>query len=275
MRSRGFGFFLAPKFSMMSLLSMTEPLRAANEIAGQEIYRIKYFAESAETTAINGMTVATDSSLPRTTDFDVVIVCASYEPERAATKKALNWLRWLAAHGMTLGSADTGAYILAQAGLLSGEIIALHWVNLPAFREMFPDVVTSSRLIEFSEKRFSCAGATTGIDMMLHLLGKHHGEELMGLRKKEQWLDHAQAMIEATSVAKAAERCGVHPTTAFRWRHRFLGSPRTPLRVSSALFGARRCGPRQSEKARSGRRCPTRVSPRALGRRDDLEWPRG
>ena len=47
---------------------------------------------------------------------------------------------------------------------------------------------------------------------------------MAGLRKKEQWLDHAQAMIEATSVAKAAERCGVHPTTAFRWRHRFLGS---------------------------------------------------
>jgi len=48
---------------------------------------------------------------------------------------------------------------------------------------------------------------------------------MAGLRKKEQWLDHAQAMIEATSVAKAAERCHVHPTTAFRWRHRFLGSP--------------------------------------------------
>ena len=45
------------------------------------------------------------------------------------------------------------------------------------------------------------------------------------LRKKEQWLDHAQAMLEGTSLAKAAERCGVHPTTAFRWRHRFLGSP--------------------------------------------------
>ena len=44
------------------------------------------------------------------------------------------------------------------------------------------------------------------------------------LRKKERWLDHAQAMIEGTSVAKAAERCAVHPTTAFRWRHRFLGS---------------------------------------------------
>jgi transposase-like protein len=45
------------------------------------------------------------------------------------------------------------------------------------------------------------------------------------LRKKERWLDHAGAMIEATSLAKAATLCGVHYTTAFRWRHRFLGAP--------------------------------------------------
>ena len=42
------------------------------------------------------------------------------------------------------------------------------------------------------------------------------------LRKKDRWLDYAQAMIEGVSLAKAAERCGVHPTTAYRWRHRFL-----------------------------------------------------
>ncbi len=35
------------------------------------------------------------------------------------------------------------------------------------------------------------------------------------LRKKEKWLDHAQAMIEGKSLAKTAELCGVHPTTAF------------------------------------------------------------
>ena len=32
-------------------------------------------------------------------------------------------------------------------------------------------------------------------------------------------------MIEGKSLAKTAELCGVHPTTAFRWRHRFLGAP--------------------------------------------------
>src|ERR1700728_780806 len=45
------------------------------------------------------------------------------------------------------------------------------------------------------------------------------------LRKKDRWLDQARAMIEGKSLAKTAELCGVHPTTAFRWRHRFLRSP--------------------------------------------------
>ena len=45
------------------------------------------------------------------------------------------------------------------------------------------------------------------------------------LRKRERWLDHARAMIEGKSLAKTAALCGVHPTTAFRWRHRFLRSP--------------------------------------------------
>jgi transposase-like protein len=45
------------------------------------------------------------------------------------------------------------------------------------------------------------------------------------LRKKDKWPVHAQAMIEGKSLAKTAELCGVHPTTAFRWRHRFLRAP--------------------------------------------------
>jgi transposase-like protein len=47
------------------------------------------------------------------------------------------------------------------------------------------------------------------------------------LRNKEQWLTYAEAMLEGTSVTKAAQACDVHYTTAFRWRHRFLSAPAT------------------------------------------------
>jgi len=47
---------------------------------------------------------------------------------------------------------------------------------------------------------------------------------MAGLHKKQEWLEHAEAMIEGASLAKTANRCNVHPTTAFRWRHRFLAA---------------------------------------------------
>jgi transposase-like protein len=47
---------------------------------------------------------------------------------------------------------------------------------------------------------------------------------LAHLRMKAKWAAQAAAMIDGASIAKAAARCGVHSTTAFRWRHRFLKS---------------------------------------------------
>ena len=51
------------------------------------------------------------------------------------------------------------------------------------------------------------------------------GSPLARLRKKELWVEQADALITAVSVAKAAERFDVAHTTAFRWRHRFLSAP--------------------------------------------------
>jgi len=48
------------------------------------------------------------------------------------------------------------------------------------------------------------------------------GTPLAGLHYKDRWMDQARALMSGESVAKAAERCAIDHTTAFRWRHRFL-----------------------------------------------------
>jgi transposase-like protein len=48
------------------------------------------------------------------------------------------------------------------------------------------------------------------------------GTPLAGLHYPDRWQDQARALISGETIAKAAERCGVDYTTAFRWRHRFL-----------------------------------------------------
>jgi len=47
---------------------------------------------------------------------------------------------------------------------------------------------------------------------------------LSGLHYPERWQTQAQAMLDGVTIQKAAERCGVDYTTAFRWRHRFLAA---------------------------------------------------
>jgi transposase-like protein len=51
------------------------------------------------------------------------------------------------------------------------------------------------------------------------------GTPLARLRMKDRWEAQTQALITGESLIKAAERCGVAVTTAFRWRHRFLSAP--------------------------------------------------
>src|SRR5690348_259640 len=51
------------------------------------------------------------------------------------------------------------------------------------------------------------------------------GTSLARLRKKECWLAYGEALAAGMTLAQAAARCGVHMTTSFRWRHRFLEAP--------------------------------------------------
>ena len=50
------------------------------------------------------------------------------------------------------------------------------------------------------------------------------GTPLAGLHHPDHWDDQAAALIAGGSLARAAKRCDVHPTTSFRWRHRFLAA---------------------------------------------------
>jgi transposase-like protein len=53
------------------------------------------------------------------------------------------------------------------------------------------------------------------------------GTPLARLRKKDRWLEFGEALSEGDTVKESAERCGVAASTAFRWRHRFLGAAKS------------------------------------------------
>ena len=54
------------------------------------------------------------------------------------------------------------------------------------------------------------------------------GTALQGLHKKGRWLAFGDCLTDGATVRESAERCNFAVTTAFRWRHRFLGTQDQP-----------------------------------------------
>ena len=106
-------------------------------------------------------------------------------------------------------------------------------------------------------QRFRCRGCGKTFNPLT-------GTAMAGLRYRNRWLHQAEAMEAGLSVRKAAARMGVHRTTAFRWRHRFLVVARETkdqhlggvVEADEAYFLRSFKGQRQQLAAHGGGRCP-------------------
>ncbi|MEJ5865126.1 GlxA family transcriptional regulator [Pseudomonas farsensis] len=197
-------FFLMPGFSAMGFISALEPLRVANRFGGP-LYRWQVLSlDGAAVQASNGMSVNADAALAQAEPASIVLVVAGFEPLAQATAKLFAALRRLDHAGVMLGGIDTGAMVLAEAGLLDGYRATLHWEALEAFKERYPRLVATQELFEIDRRRITCAGGTASIDLMLHLIGQAHGSEL-AVKVSEQFVlgrirqrqDHQRLQIGA------------------------------------------------------------------------------
>jgi transcriptional regulator GlxA family with amidase domain len=174
------GFLLIPGFALMSYASAVEPLRAANQLAGRELYRWWHAAPGdAPAIASNGAAVLPDFPFgAEAEDLDLLLVCAGGNPATFNDPATFAWLRRLARRDVIIGGISGGPFILARAGLLNGRACTIHWEHGPAFEETFPNVELTRSLFQLEDKRVTCSGGIAGLDMMIALIERDHGREL-------------------------------------------------------------------------------------------------
>jgi AraC family carnitine catabolism transcriptional activator len=174
-----YGFVLLPEFPMYALIPAIEALRVANQNKGRKLYSWHLFSvDGKPVKAGNGMAVPVEAAIADVPWFPTVFVCAGNHPTHHIGKRLLNWLRRLARHGAVLGAIDTGAFALAEAGLLDGYRVTLHWESVTTFRDQHPDIDVSEQLYVIDRDRVTCAGGVAALDLMLHLIARRHGPGL-------------------------------------------------------------------------------------------------
>jgi len=173
------GFLLLEQHSMIAFSSALDALCQANDLTGKILYDpLLLSIDGHPTRASNGKAHLVDMSIKDAPMLPMIMVCASLEPKRAATRDVLAWLRRQAQHGAIVGAIVTGPQILAEAGLLDGYRATIHWEHLDSFAEEFPEVHAVQDIFVTDRDRFTAAAATASLDMMLHLIRLQHGPEL-------------------------------------------------------------------------------------------------
>lgn len=233
--ARTVSVWLLPKFSMLALFCLLEPLRVANRF-GRPLFAWELLSSDGRPVAAsNGVTLTVDGKTHGLPRGDMLAVVSSYEAEVTVTHEQLVWLRQAAAQGKLICGLETAAFIMARAGVLAGHRVALHWESVPAFQEEFPDLEISSARYVFDGSRLTGSGGTTSLDMMLDWLEHMHGVGLSASVARQ--LMHRRQPAETETDAATEARRNKSPMAVVKTLAIMEATVSSPLSI--AMLGQR------------------------------------
>jgi AraC family carnitine catabolism transcriptional activator len=173
-------FLICPEFSNLGLAAATEPLFVANWLAQEPMFEWKIISRDGQPVrASNGRSMAVDGGLELGAACQSVFVLASFDTQAVVRdRRVIGWLKRLQQHGAEIGGIENGSILMAEAGLLNGRRVAVHWDNIIGFRERFPDTSPVAELYARSGKIVTCAGAAAVVDLMIAWMGWNGAAEM-------------------------------------------------------------------------------------------------
>ncbi|MCC8188118.1 MAG: GlxA family transcriptional regulator [Bacteroides sp.] len=107
----------------------------------------------------------------------LIIGGLSNHPEYKPGKEVLAWIKEQSGKVRRICSVCAGAFILAEAGVLSGKKAATHWMRCDKLAREYPDTEVDREAIFVKDGNvYTSAGITTGVDLALALIEEDLGK---------------------------------------------------------------------------------------------------
>jgi transcriptional regulator GlxA family with amidase domain len=177
------GYILVPDFQVM-LFACTTVFEFANQAAHESHYDIRLISE-------HGGPVRSSLGYSVTTEpwddshFDTILVGAVTDIVPTAPA-VLGFLQQSLLSARRVASVCTGAFALAEAGILDGRRATTHWAYARKLQANYPKVkMEEDRIFIIDGPVWTSAGMTAGIDLALAMVEKDLGSELARLVAKK------------------------------------------------------------------------------------------
>jgi len=170
------GFVVAPGFQMMSLAALSV-FEMANFNAGEKLYRIRVLSEGGGPVA-SSIGTSMDTHCFARPAFDTLLVTGILDPAESSSG-LLRFVRRAFTACRRTASICTGAFVLAEAGLLDERRATTHWQHARELQRRFPKIrVEDDRIFIIDGSVWTSAGMSAGIDLALGMVEKDFGAKL-------------------------------------------------------------------------------------------------
>ncbi|AVT29323.1 AraC family transcriptional regulator [Plantactinospora sp. BC1] len=172
-------FVIFPRFQVLDLTGPHEVFAQAERLAPG--YRLETVAPlPGPVTASGGLTVTPDLGIDECVGpiDTLVVVGGAGRVGACADRRLTDWLRSAAGRARRVAGVCSGAFLLAEAGLLDGRQAVTHWGSCAELARRYPAVTVRPDPIFVRDGAvWTSAGVTAGIDLALALVEQDRGAE--------------------------------------------------------------------------------------------------
>lgn len=185
------GFIVPGGFHVMSYAALAT-FDTANFVAAEPYYDVGMLSDNGGAVH-NNFGMATETVALDAATYDTLLLGAALA-ETPPSPKLSKFLREAVKDGRRVASICTGAFILAEAGILDGRRATTHWAFSQELARRFPKVrVEMDRMFIADGPVWTSAGMTAGVDMALGLVERDMGAEVARATAKMMVLHHRRA----------------------------------------------------------------------------------
>lgn len=174
---RHVGFIVYPGFQAIGLTA-SSVFEIANLLSETPAYELSVLSEGGGLVRGSAAVAVETRRLDDVSGYDTLIVCVGNDLPQTSPGM-LDLLRAAAPITRRIGAICTGAFVLAEAGLLRGRRATTHWTVARELARRFPDtVVDEDRIFVADQGVWTSAGMTAGLDLALAMVEEDLGAGL-------------------------------------------------------------------------------------------------
>lgn len=172
------GILLFDEVEVLDFAGPYEVFACAKDQEGGLLFDVLTLGAGPGATCTGGLVIKPDALMAQSPDLDILVVPGGAGARQGDLRtRMINFIQYQHKKGALITSVCTGAYLVAEAGLLEGKIATTHTRWLEDFASKYPNTRVVRQKVVDQLEAITAGGVASGIDLALYLIEKQYGPE--------------------------------------------------------------------------------------------------